>query len=902
MDTPLGEMKFRYTWRSYQARVLEELSDFLRDDHLHIVAAPGSGKTVLGLEVVHRLDQPTLILAPTLTIRDQWIDRLIHLFLPEGAGRPDWLTTDIRQPGLVTVATYQALHMAHTGRAAKVDEQAEDADIETEPRAVTKVDMPKVLNDAGVRTLIVDEAHHLRSEWWKSLIDVKKKLRRPTVVALTATPPLDVQPQEWDRYQDLCGPIDAEVSVPELVLAGDLCPHQDYVHLSTPCAEEGARIRQFRDGVSRFVAGLPQDTTFVDMLHQHPWVQDFKHRADDILAEPALYSSMLIFLNHAGVEVPRRAVRLLGHSRDELPALDLEWLERLLTELLYGDDDHFAAHEEVVESIRSRLKSIGAIERRKVMLRHTTEISRLLASSLSKLDSIAQIVQLEHEALGDDLRQVILTDYIRKEYLPRSADDVRPLNKIGVATIFERLRRDGLAGGRLGILCGTLVVVPGDAVERLREIAEAMGIEGGHVRTRAVQGDERYRQIEIRGEDRQRIVRLITRLFSEGQVNVLVGTQALLGEGWDAPSLNSLILASFVGSYMLSNQMRGRAIRTQGGNPDKTANIWHLICVETEQPDGGPDFRMLARRCRAFVGVSFSEPVIENGIRRLGLGEGPYRRKGVEQINDRMRSEALSRAALKDRWHGALQIVEDKGGLVQELRAASMILPRRFALASAIRSLIWRAMMFGALAAGLWLVWGGLRAAFGESSLGVGVFWSALAVAGVFALPKALKAVWLIIRHGPVASSMAQIGKAVQRSLTEAGAIQTDISKTRVRTRMGQDEKRHEVYCHLTGGTTYEQSLFVEALSELLRPIDNPRYLLIRRSGVFGRDYHAVPAMVGKKKEHAAQFLWNWKKFVGPAELVYTRSAEGREMLLKARAKSMSAAQRGQAEQMNCWR
>jgi hypothetical protein len=38
----------------------------------------------------------------------------------------------------------------------------------------------------------------------------------------------DVSPFEWQRYEELCGPVDAEVSVPELVLEGDLCPHQDY--------------------------------------------------------------------------------------------------------------------------------------------------------------------------------------------------------------------------------------------------------------------------------------------------------------------------------------------------------------------------------------------------------------------------------------------------------------------------------------------------------------------------------------------------------------------------------------------------------------------------------------------------------------------------------------------------
>ncbi|MCI0692586.1 hypothetical protein L0337_11355 [candidate division KSB1 bacterium] len=42
----------------------------LNDNHLHIIAAPGSGKTILGLEVVRRLNKPALILSPTLAVRD----------------------------------------------------------------------------------------------------------------------------------------------------------------------------------------------------------------------------------------------------------------------------------------------------------------------------------------------------------------------------------------------------------------------------------------------------------------------------------------------------------------------------------------------------------------------------------------------------------------------------------------------------------------------------------------------------------------------------------------------------------------------------------------------------------------------------------------------------------------
>ena len=33
----------------------------------------------------------------------------------------------------------------------------------------------------------------------------------------------------------------------------------------------------------------------------------------------------------------------------------------------------------------------------------------------------------------------------------------------------------------------------------------------------------------------------MTALFERGEINVLVGTAALLGEGWDAPSLDTLV-------------------------------------------------------------------------------------------------------------------------------------------------------------------------------------------------------------------------------------------------------------------------------------------------------------------------------------------------------------------------
>ena len=100
-------LRFNGTWRSYQKRILDDLDFHLRDDKLHVVAAPGAGKTTLGIEVISRLNRPSLILCPTNTIKNQWKERIRTSFLQE----KDYgiVSTDIRKPGYITVITYQAL-------------------------------------------------------------------------------------------------------------------------------------------------------------------------------------------------------------------------------------------------------------------------------------------------------------------------------------------------------------------------------------------------------------------------------------------------------------------------------------------------------------------------------------------------------------------------------------------------------------------------------------------------------------------------------------------------------------------------------------------------------------------------------------------------------------------------
>ena len=72
------KLEFKGNWRIYQQRVLEELEMHFSDKKLHVVAAPGAGKTTLGIEVVRRLGNATLILSPTIVIKNQWKYRILE--------------------------------------------------------------------------------------------------------------------------------------------------------------------------------------------------------------------------------------------------------------------------------------------------------------------------------------------------------------------------------------------------------------------------------------------------------------------------------------------------------------------------------------------------------------------------------------------------------------------------------------------------------------------------------------------------------------------------------------------------------------------------------------------------------------------------------------------------------
>lgn len=871
-----GVLKFKGTWRSYQARVLENVGRYLADGKIHIVAAPGSGKTTLGIELIRRMNGNVLILAPSITIREQWVARIKEAFLCDGCKGEDYLSQDLKNPKAITVATYQALHSAMT-RFQGTEKDGEEDVATTVEVDYAGFDLVGTMQKADIKILCLDECHHLRSEWWKALEEFKSKFNNIKTISLTATPPYDSTPAMWTRYMNMCGEIDEEITIPELVKEGSLCPHQDYVYFNYPTKAEEQEVHKFTERSQAMMQTLMRDDQLLSYIRMHRGLSG--QSSDDLLLDdPAYLSSILIYLQSRNVPFPSRLQRLLGAKH--LPNMSTEWMECLLQGFLYDDADSYMCDKTYREMLTDQLKAQGLIEKRKVVMTKSAAIEKLLTNSLGKCNSIRDIVFHEYQTTGDALRLLVLTDYIRKEYEKSLGNEESDVNALGVLPFFEMLRRENAKKGghvRFGVLCGTIVIIPAEAREALeREVADCGKVTFSKVGNLE---ESDYLKVTAVG-DAHFLTGAVTNIFAQGAMQVLIGTKSLLGEGWDSPCINSLVLASFVGSFMLSNQMRGRAIRVWREEPDKTSNIWHLVCLKPwnevqKNPEDGisEDYTLLERRMEHFLGLHYTEDTIENGMDRLSIVKPPFNKMNVDSINKKMLAMSGQRASLKERWDRSLAVY-DKMDVVDEDEVADKFVTS-VVFWDAIRTMILAGI---AMLAGVILAAGIAKATKSPMLSAIGLVLIVCGIAaGMIRFPKAFML-------GSPLRRLKVFGNGIRKALELQNLMEEPHSKV-VTENAGPDI--HTVY--LSGGSGRDKALFAQCINEFFAAIDNQRYLLVKAKGHRGLDgFYAVPECFAKRKEDAQNFAQCMKPYIGNYELVYTRNESGRALLLEGRVRALA--------------
>lgn len=175
-------------------------------------------------------------------------------------------------------------------------------------------------------------------------------------------------------------------------------------------------------------------------------------------------------------------------------------------------------------------------------------------------------------------------------------------------------------------------------------------------------------------------------------------------------------------------------------------------------------------------------------------------------------------------------------------------------------------------------------------------------VATLVMAPKLIKAAWLFVRNGSLEGSLTQVTTAVIAALGRAELLPgDDIAQTTI-------HLTHDVSGRLdlsvVGLSRANERKVMQAMAEVLGPVQSPRYLLARRSRLWLHtryDYHAVPSALAARKDWAEDFHRSWQKHVGSSQLVFTRSAEGRLTLLRARARSFAAGFQRRVNRRSAW-
>ena len=864
-------LKFNGTWRNYQKQVLDKFQEYQADDHVHLVAAPGSGKTTVGIELIARFDKPALVLVPTVTIREQWVDRIRQAFLEDEDQVTSLVSQNLKDMKQITIATYQAFHSAMQ----QVQFQEDNGEVED----FVGFDLLARLKERGVETLCLDECHHLRNEWWKSLEDFRKNYQQLQVISLTATPPYDSEPELWDRYLQMCGEIDQEITVPELVKGDTLCPHQDFVYICFPTKEEDKRLEEFEETKWQYVSHLVDEPEFKELIASSK-VLNGQISADLLLEDPKYLSALLIYLHSQKLEIPQYLKDLIGSK--SLPSLNYYWMEVLLQGVLYQTPDWYQASPDYIKEIERDMKARGLIEKRQVFLVKSKANDQILNQSLGKLAGIASIFETECASLGQNLRQLVLADYIRKDFVSYLGDDQAPITQLGVLPYFETIRRSAQKQGLsvpIAILSGSVVIIPAIVKAELEALIPNTSLTFSAI-GKLDQGT--YLQVGFPSSFKG-MVAAVTELFQRGSIQVLVGTKSLLGEGWDAPCVNSLILGSFVGSFMLSNQMRGRAIRVWSGHPEKTSNIWHLVAIkpytknlflrekeneeEVDKDNSYQDLLNLSRRMEHFLGLSYKEDTIETGLDRLDFPKPPFKKSKIKAYNQKIKELSKDRTSLRKKWQEAL-VVADKLEIVNEVATDRKQIP----LLTLVDAEKWVRYSFLLIAVNLLL--------YLFKTNGIRLAW--LTTISLVLLTIAL--VRYFFYKSPYVR-LRQVGEDIRNAMLKMGHLSDDQSRVQVE----EDKDSYCIFAYLKGGSMRDKELFSQTLGEFFAPVDNQRYLLVAKKAPAGQSkYFVVPSLFEKRKEEAQLFLDAIAPQLGDYQLVYTRNEAGRKVLLEARLKSLA--------------
>ncbi|MBX9688324.1 MAG: DEAD/DEAH box helicase family protein [Candidatus Obscuribacterales bacterium] len=713
--SPLKGLAFRHPLRRYQQEIIEltRLKLEKGERAIHIVAPPGAGKTIIGLQLATQLEHNTLIISPTTTIQAQWGEKL-NLFLPAGqeeSSTEQLLGTHEDKPlKPITLLTYQVLstpgreqeYLEKLAHKSWVDELLStglsqgDAEIrilelmqnnkkayEKEiSRHVTRLrrklsdllDLKEVLHPNAInliqalrrqkfRTVIFDECHHLTDYWAAIMTHVLKQLDNPIIIGLTGTPPEGKSQNQENRYLSLVGEIDYQVPTPALVREGGLAPFQDLVYFTVPTITE----EKFLDEQHEAFHSLLQELAEGENSLLTKWVDE---RVENICKDNGWKG----FVSRNS-DLACAFIRYMYKYRMPLP-LDLEFSENFMQfpfiedwmclledfTLNYLKVSASTDNHELYERIRQAIAKLGYGLTEKGLRKQASPVDRVLAFSKSKAAAVADILEVEYRNLDERLRAVVVTDFERMSATAvKQAKGVLNEESGGAISVLREVLKTNVSQYlNPCLVTGSLILVDNRiASQFISALQEMLEAENLSFKLALIDHpDEAFCEVSASSTEWEArlYVRLATKVLERGITKLLVGTRGIFGEGWDCQALNTLIDLTTTTTPVSVKQLRGRSIRINTNDPlgaHKVANNWDVVCIAPYLEKGLNDYQRFARKHAGYFGIC-DDGQIECGVGHVHPSFSELTPAEVfanqEEFNQEMKLRALAREGIYSLW------------------------------------------------------------------------------------------------------------------------------------------------------------------------------------------------------------------------------------------------------------
>lgn len=911
--------------RRHQREALDALTRSVGDDARRswIVLPPGAGKTRVGIEHAKALVDEghvskVVAFGPNTAIQTQWANAWNSLRVDADhteRADSDRAGLDRELTARFTGLTYQSLAVFDDDR-----DPAKNLIDELAPGGRELVDR---LGDVGPLLLILDECHHLLDVWGSLLAELLDLLPGVWVLGLTATPPGTMTAAQTGLVTGLFSKVRYFSSIPAVVREGDLAPFADLVWVTTPTNEENSWLSGQAVRFTELITGILDPTQgTVPFLE---WVdRRFLGRRDEVVSWAAMsrtnprLCSAALRLHHVDLlRLPPGASPSEQHRRDpdtdDWALLIDDWMRHHLKTSADPEDI------ELAEAIRRALPAIGYRWTRSGIRAGRSPVDRVIAYSAAKPQATTEIICAEAANLGERLRMLVLCDFESlTATLPADLSTVISERSGSAMLVLETLAADARTTGlRPLLVSGKTVAGAPDVLSDLRALI-AESDESLASRLQISEPDSGISRLEGPWNSRTWVPH-VTEFFTTGRTQVLIGTRALLGEGWDAPAITGLIDLSTATTPTAVTQTRGRALRRDPHWAQKVALDWTVVCVSPDHPRGDQDWGRLVRKHDGFFGTDADGEVVD-GVAHIDSEFSPYEPPAVErsdEINARMIARSQERLEIARRWQvgsdyrdeelRSVRILERAGhhedsGHEQLVQTAATDPVRNGEIRVAPRhlggdpgSILPFGIRTGAALA--WLGLGIMLLLLGVLVGGVGgTVLTLLGIAVWVSLPAALFTAGArrtrIYAHLPTTG---QIAGVIADALRETGATGAGAEAVSIRV-----DARGDLRCHLEADAQSAE-VFALALDEAVSPIADPRYLIPRWSlpqsqpglrgywaqvtSGWGRAHendpvwHVVPSVLGAKRESAQAYARAWNRWVGGGEAVYTRNTEATGIL-----------------------